>query len=48
LVLERTKSTYERLTGFVTSFNLIPIVLVPWDKFWLCHTFIRPLSAFQD
>ena len=26
----------------------IPIVLVPWSKFLLCHTPIRPISAFQD
>jgi hypothetical protein len=23
-------------------------VLVPWDMFPLCHTSIRPISAFQD
>jgi len=27
---------------------LNPIVLVPWGKFSLCHTPIRPISAFRD
>jgi hypothetical protein len=27
---------------------LNPIVLVPWGRFSLCHTPIRPISAFRD
>jgi hypothetical protein len=40
--------TYRRLTGFVMSFDFITIVLVPWEKFLLCYTFIRPISTFRD
>jgi hypothetical protein len=46
--LNELNLTYQRLTGFVVSFDFIPIVLVPWDRFPLCHTPIRPISAFQD
>jgi hypothetical protein len=46
--VNKLKLTYLRLTGFMASFNFILIVLVPWDRFSLCHTPIRPLSAFQD
>jgi hypothetical protein len=46
--LNEMNLTYQRLTGFMVSFDFIPIVLVPWDKFSLCHIPIIPLSAFQD
>jgi hypothetical protein len=46
--LNKLNLTYRRLTGFVASFYFIPIVLVPWDKFPLCHTPIRFILAFQD
>ena len=46
--LNELNLTYQRLTGFVASFDLISIVLVPCDRFPLCHTPIRPLSAFWD
>jgi hypothetical protein len=39
---------YQRLTGFVASFDFIPIVLVPWDRFLLCFTPIISFLAFQD
>ena len=48
LIFERIKPTYQRLTGFVALFDLISIMMVPWDKFSWCHTPIRFLSAFQD
>ena len=37
---------YQRLTGFVASFDFIPIVLVPWDRFLLCYTPIRCFLTF--
>jgi hypothetical protein len=46
--LNKLNLTYRRLTGFVMSFYFVSIVLVPWNKFSLCHTPIRPISAFQD
>jgi hypothetical protein len=46
--LNELNQTYQRFTSFVTSFDFIPIVSVPWDKFSLCHTHIRPLSAFYN
>jgi len=46
--LNELNLTYRRLTGFMTSFYFIPIVLVSWGKFSLCHTLIRPISAFWD
>ena len=39
---------YRRLSDFVVSFYFIPVVLVPWGRFPLCHTFIRPILFFQD
>jgi hypothetical protein len=47
LVLE-VNLTYRRLTSFMASFYFIPIVLVPWSRFLLCHTFIISISAFRD
>jgi hypothetical protein len=46
--LNELNQTYQRFTSFVTSFDFIPIVSVPWDKFSLCHTHIRPLSTFYN
>jgi hypothetical protein len=46
--LNELNLTYQRLTGYITSFDFIPIVLVPWDKFSLCCTSITPILAFQD
>jgi len=40
--LNKLNLTYQRLTSFVASFYFIPIVLVPWGKFLLCHTPITP------
>jgi len=40
-----------RLKGLSTLHGvilLIPIVLVPWGRLPLCHTPIRPISAFWD
>ena len=39
---------YRRLSDFVVSFYFIPVVLVPWGWFPLCHTPIRPISASQS
>jgi hypothetical protein len=36
----------QRLIGFVVLFSFIRIVLVPWDKFLLCHTSIRSILIF--
>ena len=30
--------TYQGITDLIASFVSIPIVLVPWDRFPLCHT----------
>jgi hypothetical protein len=46
--LNELNLTYQRLTSFEASFYFIPIVLVPWGRFPLCHTPIRPISAFRD
>ena len=43
--LNEVNLTYQRLTGFVASFYFIPIVLVPWGRFPLCHT---PIRSFFD
>jgi hypothetical protein len=47
-VLERTESDLSKINWLRGVILLIPIVLVPWDKFSLCHTPIRPISAFQN
>ena len=39
---------YQRLTGFVASFDFIPIVLLSWNRFSLYHISIRPISIIQD
>jgi hypothetical protein len=45
--LNELNLTYQRLTSFMASFNFIPIVLVPWDRFSLCHAPNRSLLVFQ-
>ena len=30
---------YQRLTGFMTSFDFIPIVIMSWGRFSLCHSY---------
>jgi hypothetical protein len=47
-VLERTEFELSKINWFRGIILLIPIVLVPWDKFSLCHTPIRSISAFRD
>jgi Na+/proline symporter len=47
-VLERTESDLSKINWFRGVILLIPIVLVPWGRFPLCHTPIRLISAFQD
>ena len=46
--LNELNLTYRRLIGFVVSFDFIPIVLVPWGRFSLCHSSIRSFLAFRD
>jgi len=46
--LNKLNLTYQRLNDFVALFDFISIVLMSWDKFLLCHTPIKFLSAFQD
>jgi len=48
LLGQRSNLTYLGITHLVVSFDSIPIVLVPWDRFSLYHTSIRPILAFQD
>ena len=47
-VLERTESDLSKINWLRGVILLIPIVLVPWGRFPLCHTPIRPISAFRD
>jgi len=47
-VLERTESDLLKINWLRGAILLNPIVLVPWGKFSLCHTPIRPISAFRD
>jgi hypothetical protein len=47
-VLERTEFDLSKINWLRGVILFIPIVLVPWDRFSLCHTPIRPISAFQD
>ena len=46
--LNELNLTYKKLSDFVMLFDFIPVVLIPWDMFSLCHTPSRPLSSFQD
>ena len=45
-VLERTESDLSKINLLRGVILLNPIVLVPWGRFPLCHTPIRPISAF--
>ena len=47
-ILERTKSDLSKINWLRGVILLIPIVLVPWGRFPLCRTPIRPISAFRD
>jgi hypothetical protein len=47
-VLERAESDLSKINWLRGVILLNPIVLVPWGRFPLCHTPIRPISAFQD
>jgi hypothetical protein len=46
--LNELNLTYQRLIGFVVSFDFISIMPVLRDRFLLCHTPIRFFLAFQD
>ena len=46
--LNKLNLIYRRLINFEISFDFIPIVLVSWGRFSLCHTFIRPILSFRD
>ena len=46
LVLERTESDLSKINWLRGVILLLPIVLVPWGRFPLCHTPIRPILAF--
>jgi hypothetical protein len=48
LVLERTESDLSKINWLRGVILLNPIVLVPWGKFPLCHTPIRPILASRD
>ena len=47
-VFERTESDLSKINWLRGIILLNPIVLVPWGRFPLCHTPIRPISAFRD
>jgi hypothetical protein len=47
-VLERTESDLLKINWLRGVILLIPIVLVPWGRFSLCHAPIRPISTFRD
>jgi hypothetical protein len=47
-VLERTEFDLSKINWLCGVILLIPIVLVPWGRFPMCHTHIRPISAFWD
>jgi hypothetical protein len=47
-VLEQIESNLSKINWLFSVFLLIPIVLVPWGRFPLCHTPIRPIFAFRD
>jgi len=46
-VLERTESDLLKINWLRGVILLNPVVLVPWGRFPLCHTPIRPISAFS-
>ena len=47
-VLEQTESNLSKINWLRGVILLIPIMLVPWGRFPLCHTPIRPISTFWD
>jgi hypothetical protein len=47
-VLEQTESGFSKINWFRGFILLIPMVLVPWGRFPLCHTPIRLILAFRD
>jgi len=47
-VLERIESDLSKINWLRGVILLNPIVLVPWGRFPLCHTPIRPILAFRD
>jgi len=47
-VLERTEFDLSKINWLRGVILLNPIVLVSWGRFPLCHTPIRPISAFRD
>ena len=47
-VLERTEFELSKIKWLRGVILLIPIVLVSWSRFPLCHTPVRPISTFQD
>ena len=46
--LEQTESDLSKINWLRDIIPLVPIVLVPWNRFLLCHTPIRTISAFRD
>jgi hypothetical protein len=47
-VLERTESDLSKINWLRAVILLNPIVSMPRGRFSLCHTLIRPISAFRD
>jgi hypothetical protein len=47
-VLEWTEFYLSKINWLRGVILLNPIVLVPWGRFPICHTPIRPISAFRD
>ena len=45
---KRTESGLSKINWLCGIIPLIPIVLVPWGRFPLCHSPIRPISAIRD
>jgi hypothetical protein len=45
---EQTEFDLSKINWLRGVILLILIVLVPWNKFSLCHTPIKPISAFRD
>ena len=48
LVLERTESDLSKINWLRGIVLLIPIVLVPWGRFPLCHTLMTPILVFRN
>ena len=47
-VLEQTESDLLKINWLRDVILLLPIVLVPWGRFPLYHTPIKPISTFRD